>query len=293
MEEITFQGPYHIKHLCKVQDELRNKYAGNKIPGIYIWGFVSDRKISSFKNYTDQPEIPKFDKESEQFIPYYIGKDSNLFKRIEEHKGFDKVPASKYTRMSKEYMLEFFKQKDKEVDFPIKTDRSDIHGEFLRLNLEQKNKKILYYNNSDFLKETYINEPKLKVNDAQKTNNPINIINNENNNLIKDTLKEMYDDSLKNDNISKEKGHKNNLWFCYAELKRNTDFVNCKLEDLETLTFYSLKGKTISLTGKLDEISDNIAVKCDENLKSILLDVLFRFEQLIHESHIEQRDNGA
>ena len=72
----------------------------------------------------------------------------------------------------------------------------------------------------------------------------------------------MYDNS-------NQMKHKNNLWFCYAELNRKTDFVECKLEEFETLTFYSLKGKTISKTGKLEAISDTIAVKCEDNLKSI------------------------
>jgi hypothetical protein len=35
------------------------------------------------------------------------------------------------------------------------------------------------------------------------------------------------------------------------------------------------------------------AMAIKENLDSILLNVLFRFEQLIHESHIEERDNSA
>ena len=265
MEEITFKGPFHIKDLSNVSKELRKEYAENKIPGIYIWGFLSDIKIEKLKDFSEQHEIPKFNKESELFIPYYVGLDSDLFDRINKHKGFDKYDARKYTRMSEEYMLKFFKQKvekeeeeKEEVDFPIKTDNSNIYQKYFDLNKKQKN--IVYYNNSDFLKKVYGDF--IKVDETKKTENPIDVINKENNNLIKDTLKEMYDDS-------NQKEHKNNLWFCYAELKRNTDFVKCKLEDFETLTFYSLKGKTISKTGKLDAISDTIAVKCEENLKSI------------------------
>ena len=225
MEEITFKGPFHIKDLSNVSKELRKEYAENKIPGIYIWGFLSDIKIEKLKDFSEQHEIPKFNKESELFIPYYVEKE-------EEEK--------------------------EEVDFPIKTDNSNIYQKYFDLNKKQKN--IVYYNNSDFLKKVYGDF--IKVDETKKTENPIDVINKENNNLIKDTLKEMYDDS-------NQKEHKNNLWFCYAELKRNTDFVKCKLEDFETLTFYSLKGKTISKTGKLEAISDTIAVKCEENLKSI------------------------
>jgi hypothetical protein len=255
MEEITFKGPYHIKDLSSVSNELRKEYAENKIPGIYIWGFVSDIKIENFKDFSEEHKIPKFNKENELFIPYYVGLDSDLFDRINKHKGFDKYDARKYTRMSEEYMKKFFKEKA----YPIKTDNSNINKDYFDLNInEQEN--IVYYNNSDFLKKVYGDF--IKVDETKKTENPIDVINKDNNNLIIDTLKEMYDDS-------NQMKHKNNLWFCYAELKRNTDFVKCKLEDFETLTFYSLKGKTISKTGKLEAISDTIAVKYKDNLKSI------------------------
>lgn len=255
MEEITFKGPYHIKDLSSVSNELRKEYAENKIPGIYIWGFVSDIKIENFKDFSEEHKIPKFNKENELFIPYYVGLDSNLFDRINKHKGFDKHDARKYTRMSEKYMKKFFK----EQAYPIKTDNSNIHKDYLKLNIK-KQENIVYYNNSDFIKKTYGDS--IKVNEIKKTENPIDVINKDNNNLIIDTLKEMYDNS-------NQMKHKNNLWFCYAELNRKTDFVKCKLEEFETLTFYSLKGKTISKTGKLEAISDTIAVKCEDNLKSI------------------------
>jgi hypothetical protein len=71
--------------------------------------------------------------------------------------------------------------------------------------------------------------------------------------MLEDTLKKMYDGANKTD-------HNNNLWFCYAKLEGEKEFTDCKLIDYEALTFYSLKGKTISKTIKFNELNNNLKI---------------------------------
>lgn len=248
METITFEGPFHISELEKIDKSLHEK-KGSKIPGIYIWGFVSDKSKSNFERFSDLVE-PKFNPKKMCFIPYYVGLDSNLFDRLKKHKGFDKHDATKYTRMSQEYMLTFFNDKK----YPIKTNNSDIHKSYLAINKYYEVKKIIYYNNSIFLQDTYGLNCKVNI---VKTQNPIMVFNNENNKIInlmlEDTLKKLYDDSNRTN-------HKNNLWFCYAKLGEKKEFIDCKLIEYEALTFYSLKGKTISKTIKYNELNNNLKI---------------------------------
>lgn len=262
MEKITFKNLHHISEL---KDVIKKLDKNIKNPGIYIWGYVVDTKISKILEIKDT----KFNVNTMKFIPYYVGLDSNLFNRISKHYKFDKGDARKYTRMSEEYMLKFFKD-CKNNNYPIKNDDKDIHEHYLNINIQQEN--IIYYNNSDFLTKTYGTD--CIVNYQKKTEMPITKFNEDNGHIIKDSLMGIFD-------YSNKSIHKNNLWFSYALYKDSQDFINCKLEDFEALTFYSLKGKTISKTKKIDNISKNIQVcyegdelenifKCNNIIRSII-----------------------
>lgn len=241
MEKITFKNLHHISEL---KDVIKKLDKNIKNPGIYIWGYVVDTKISKILEIKDT----KFNVNTMKFIPYYVGLDSNLFNRVSKHYKFDKGDARKYTRMSEEYMLKFFKD-CKNNNYPIKNDDKDIHEHYLNINIQQEN--IIYYNNSDFLTKTYGTD--CIVNYQKKTEMPITKFNEDNGHIIKDSLMGIFD-------YSNKSIHKNNLWFSYALYKDSQDLINCKLEDFEALTFYSLKGKTISKTKKIDNISKNIQV---------------------------------
>lgn len=254
MENIIFKNLHHISELENVIKKVK-KSENIKTPGIYIWGYVVDKQISKILEFNE----PNFDTNSMKFIPYYVGLDSNLFDRISSHRKFENGDATKYTRMSEEYMLRFFK----DCNYPVKTDDKDIHDKYLKINIvKDKNEKnsetnkfvepknVLYYNNSIFLKKTYTD---CKVNEVKKTENPITKFNEDNGYIIEDTLREIY-------NYTNQTKHKNNLWFSYALINDCQDFIKCRLEDFEALTFYSLKGKTISKTKKIDDISKNIQI---------------------------------
>lgn len=271
MEKITFKKLYHISNFDTALKDL-NKQKKEKKPGIYIWGFVADKEIKNFVDFKESKLI-EFCPKTMKFIPYYVGLDSDLLSRIKSHKSFDKHPATKYTRMSKQYMLEFFK----DPEFPLKTDKKDIHQEFINLNPSKPEQpKIIYYNNSDFLRETYEN----CVVESKKTENPINVFNEKNQenqeNQISDTLRELAENM-------------NNFWFCYAPIE-NKDYLRCKLEDFESLTFHTLKGKTISQVKKIEEVNENLVVSFEgqelENIfkknnitKNIILNVFINDEK--------------
>ncbi len=236
MEKITFKNLHHISELDEISKKI--KASGNaKNPGIYIWGFVTNKQISEILKIEDT----KFDGSNMKFIPYYVGLDSNLFDRIKKHKNFVKSDATKYTRLTTDYLKKFFM----DDYFQINDKKIDVKDVII-------NKGIEYYNHPNFLKNKIIEK-----NDIEK-------ITNDNNNPItrfksvKDTLIELYNEGNKIN-------HLNNLWFCYALLNGNKDFLNCKLEDFEALTFYSLKGKTISKTKKIKDISSNIQICFEGN----------------------------
>ncbi|WP_396196204.1 hypothetical protein [Flavobacterium sp.] len=246
MENILkFKGPFNIYNNDSYQNHLDEL---NKPPGIYIWGFMVDSKYNPLNCAKKQI----FDSEKMYFLPYYVGKkEKRIIDRLNEHKNVRLNPnAIKYTRLSMQYLKTFFK----DPDFPIKTSNSDITNKFIEIDKSGKNKKengkqIEYYNNSKFLDykiaDSSIDKP--KINTVKQTDNPIT-----NFSTLNDTLKQII---IKN----------NNFWFCYAELKENIDLINCKLEDYEALTFYSLKGKTISKTKNIDKISKNIQISFENN----------------------------
>ncbi len=251
---IEFKGPFNIYNKDSYQNHLDEL---NK-PGIYIWGFKfyknSDGSIGEPVDFND------LDENKEQiFIPYYVGKkQDSIINRINEHKDIRKnKDAIKYTRLSIKYIKEFFN----DPFFPIKTSNSDITNKFIEIDKSDENKKengkqIEYYNNSKFLDYKIADSSidKTKINKKKHTNNPIT-----NFSTLNDTLDEIII-------------IKNNFWFCYAECsynKGNEKEIIAFYESLESLTYYSLKGKTISKTKKFETISDNFQVKCNDNLINI------------------------
>lgn len=233
---IEFKGPFNINHLDKdLEQKLKN-------PGIYIWGFMVDSNYDPLNCKNKQA----FDSEKMHFLPYYVGKkESQIFDRLNEHKNVRtlKKDANKYTRLSMQYLKTFFN----DPDFPIKTSNSDITKEFIEIDKSDKKKKengkqIEYYNNSKFLdyKIDASSIDKTKINKVEHTDNPIT-----NFSTLNDTLEEIII-------------NKNNFWFCYGIVKNEDSLFSCYLENFETLTFYSLKGKTISKTGNFNNLLEEL-----------------------------------
>lgn len=258
---IEFKGPFNINHLDKNLELEIDK------PGIYIWGFMVDSNY----NPLNCKNIVSFSSEKMKFLPYYVGKkEGRIIDRLNEHKNVrENVNAIKYTRLSIQYLKTFFN----DPLFPIKTSYSNITNKFIEIDKKSNHTLIEYYNNSKFLdyKINGSNNDKSKINNEKPTNNPIT-----NFCTINDTLQEII--------IGK-----NNFWFCYAELKENIDFFKSKLLDFETLTYYSLKGKTISKTEEFKTISDNIQVKCNDNLINVFKEKVLT-KKIITEKYLNENN---
>jgi hypothetical protein len=216
---IEFKGPFNINHLDKDLEQKLNN------PGIYIWGF---KFYKNSEESIDEPvDFNDLDENKEQiFIPYYVGKiEKKLNSRLKTHKKVIEGHAAKYTRISSEYMKVFFNDDKFQIN-----DGKKINIENITVN-----EGIEYYNNPIFLKNkiTFENDIKEITND---NNNPISRFN-----------------SL-NDNLDELINKKNNFWFCYGIVKNEDSLFSCFLKNFETLTFYSLKGKTISKTGNFHNL---------------------------------------
>lgn len=249
MEKITFKGPFHSS---KLKDEELNELNDK---GIYIWGFMYEKdKDSNFGKPLHCYQ--NFNYNEMKFLPYYVGKtEKSLRKRLNEH--FDiqnkKFDGQKYIRFSENYMKKFFLSTEK---FPIKTHNGSLLKPLLLINLMATN--IIYYNNLNFMKKIYGN--KIKSNYTPEKINSL-------------PISDFYSFLENTDTLRKNIVDNDNFWFCYANLDENIDSFQCKLKDYEVLTFYSLKGKTISKTEKLDsKISEKLMIINETDSKDIFKD---------------------
>ncbi len=251
MAKLSFKGPFHLKELRKIDEIKEGK-------GIYIWGFMYKRNGKSIGEAVDfrVNGLPvEFDQKNMQFIPYYvgIGDSTPIFKRLLAHSKPKNGHATKYIRLSHDYMKEFFigfpnKKRFRifpHFEFPIK-----IHGEknnevTLNLIKSSRTAKITYFNSANCLSAiypvitlkrdtrtlheiAYYNYP---ITDQSIPPSPANLSGD-----LQDTLSDLILDI-------------NNFWFCYS---LNPDDKH--LTQLETYTFWSLKGLTTGETEGFDSL---------------------------------------
>jgi hypothetical protein len=255
---LDFQGPFHYDHFDKYGNV---KVDGNEFPrlnqpGIYIWGFMyyCDRTNKELKDLVIGCE--RYNEKTMQFIPYYVGLATGYIsdrlrthhnirnKSRKEHQGKDiKGDAHKYTRLDANYFKNFFNDPNLPLFY-----RKDWGN---KLNIQ----KILefahnyphllrYFNNDSVLRSLY---PDIELN-GKLNHWPI--------------TEQRISGELLEDPLEKVVSQTNNFWFCYAIVKRdfniqgNRNGKDC-FEKLETYTFWSLKGRTMS---EIDEFPINLEI---------------------------------
>ena len=239
METITFEGPFHF-------DEINNLEKLNN-PGIYIWGL----NLDSNKNKTINKSSNKLDK----FIPYYEGIDSrkgkikmNINKRLITHRNVDKGVGLKYTRINIAGIRDNYKNIESCLSNIIKQKtNTDIRKKLIA--------NVSYFNNDEVLKEIY---PSINIS-GSKGNFPISLQKINNSKFIIDDLKN-----------SIESG---GFWFLYCSIINENslsenDFKH-KLEIIESLTYYKLKGITISKVMNYNTVKKydgNYIISCNYNV---------------------------
>lgn len=253
MTELKFHGPFHFDEVDQKTGKIERDGKSYNIntAGIYIWGFMYEYNEKAQKLGNPCKSGKKTYKQTEmQFIPYYVGKSQkHIFReRILHHHDVRNtlksktVHAQKYTRLHLDYMTEFFMDKD----FPLKVSTPSREKEFIRL-LDKTPKSITYYNNPTVLKKIYSGI------DPEFVNKGYPITEQKHNNiLIKDDLDDLV-------NINKL----NNFWFCFAE----NNSIGKALEIIETTVFYSLKGKTISMTRNVKDVDKMITIQDKTNTR--------------------------
>jgi hypothetical protein len=227
--KIEFQGPFHFSNLGP---ELNQKLNHS---GIYIWGFMVDDQFNPI--HFDEQAV--YNPKKMLFLPYYVGKKKgNILSRLKDHHGVRKnASAKKYMRISAKYIKTFFN----DVEFPVKKNyKTDLTPQFVRIDQNSNGANISYYNHADFLLYKLNVHGKNKLNKDDKKNNPITNFNE-----LQDPLDEWVN-------------QKNNFWFCFGIVDQEMNQFEKYLEYLETLTFYALKGKTISKTGYFDRLPEDI-----------------------------------
>lgn len=309
---LKFFGPCHFSEIEKIiAGELEDKPKPSSNYGIYIFGFVYEcddegnltnpKDCSDFKSYQINKEKPGI-----KFIPYYVGKDSNInsFNRIKEHHNpFGTI--SKTIRFTAEHMKEFYLGKH---NMPIHYDNSKKYNN--AINDWSKADRFSYFNDIDVMKKIYGNDYSIKkvyplnnkhYTDFEKHDNFYLLKKQDkagNFSNIEDTLGELI---INNDNF----------WFSYAaieeehldllgDLGTQIDYkINSKkekkvinLEILETIVFWALKGMTVSsISGSLDiekinKLKDKIYLNFDKKLESI-----FKYQENKWEIHKEEYSN--
>lgn len=239
MKDLIFYGPYHFDDVIpstgKLEKNSKSKLSGfpdPNVPGIYIWGFMYSVENTILLEPVDFNIQPNH--QALQFIPFYVGKSKrNSYKdRLSKHHDvrnkLGNSDADKYIRLSDHYLKEFFKC----ALYPVKTrGKSATITKMLKLLEEQKPGSIEYHNNIDILccLHNGMDKPNKRGDD-----HPITFQKMRNGSLLKDTL----------DIIITQK---NNFWFYFCPID-NYDIS--EIRNMETHTFYSLKGKTESWTEK-------------------------------------------
>jgi hypothetical protein len=252
MTNLNFYGPFHFYNAdSKGKLKSNNQYLPNpNSHGIYIWGFMyyfdKTTKILGEPVNFNGSNIT-YNEQTMQFIPYYVGKKEagkngkgTIYQRIKQHHNIRKGDATKYIRLSKNYMKDFFKDNN----FPLKIKRVKNNSVAAHLICTSPG-KIEYFNDPNCLKLIHPNIT-LKPSGRNKSDYPITDQKIGTNDLP-DTLSYLINTL-------------NNFWFCYS-IPQNQNPTN-SLEDLETYTFWSLKGLTISQTACCPMNNPNIAIAC-------------------------------
>jgi len=210
-------------------------------------------------NFSENGLPVEFDPGEMQFIPYYvgIGDSTPIFKRLLKHSKPRNGDAEKFIRLSHDYMKEFFVGFPNKLkftifphfEFPIKINRVKNNDVALNLINSAHPPKITYFNSGACLSAIYPGITPTGITRVYEktgkvyTNYPITeqIITPSPANrrgYLPDSLSDLIID-------------KNNFWFCYS---LNPD--DKPLTQLETYTFWSLKGLTTGETNSFESIND-------------------------------------
>lgn len=232
---LNFSKLYHKSDLINNNSQLFN------VPGVYIWGFIYEKEggeIGNPVNFTGNVN-PVAHPNKHVFIPYYVGESSGKIKDrfIKEHVRPRINPASKRTRLTLDYIKEFFK----DPTFPLNS-KPPLGTSFMNdmtinsfrffswVQLSQINKdKLQYFNNEIIMQLLYPRNPLLaSFNNYANTNFPITLL--------------AININDQQDSLSQLITHHANFFFTFCEF----DSPRNVRREIETYTTLTLKGKTLA-----------------------------------------------
>ena len=244
---LNFSRLYHKFDLINNNSQLFN------VPGVYIWGFIYEKKGDQIGDPVDFSNIGSTiaDPSKHVFIPYYVGKhERSVLVRLREHQDVRNGNALRLTRFTLEYMKCFFKDTFFKLNTSTFNDRN-----FINLIAHYKyTRAVEYYNDSKILSQLHGNAINIVGN--QPNDFPINQQSYKNGQAIFDTL----------DFLSKTF---NNFFFTFVDLrdlKPHEDMdLSQTIELIESITAMLLKGKTVAKIEKLNKALISIEIN-DYNL---------------------------
>jgi hypothetical protein len=247
MHTITYEGPLH-------SSKLKDKSLNLNFEGVYIWGFMVDKDFKPI-NCAKKHEYKPYEM---TFLPYYVGMATGksgvtVKKRLLNHKEVRKGHGAKYIRINESHLESFHN----DVDFPIHVGNRHQHKEIIQFNMKHNEKAVPYFNNPLFMLHRYEKKLTPKVlelfNKSIKNDLPI--------------TSEIFEGISIKDPLFNVVSNKDNFWFVCANVK-HLDHKNDEqyFENIEGITYYSLKGKTISKTKQFEVLSsDNFKILDNTN----------------------------
>lgn len=254
--QIKFSELYHKSALTLP----RNKNLFN-VPGVYIWGFVYEKRGEQIGDPLDFKGVdnPVADPEKHVFIPYYVGEsESSILNRLNSHIKPRKGDSAKRTRLTIDYIKEFFK----DFSFPINSKppsgtafmngmKINSFRFFSWVQLNQINKdKLQYFNNEIIMQLLYPRNPLLvNFNNYANTEFPITDPN--------------INISENSDSLNVLMNIKNNFFFTFLKI----DTSHNTTKEIESYTTLSLKGKTLA---EITKVSNCINQMNEGNFYTII-----------------------
>jgi hypothetical protein len=240
----TINLPIHISNLIQIPEE----------PGVYIWGFMYDKHTK--KNVIDfSNDLPLFNPDNHQFIPYYVGEASSLQKRLGEHALIRSMDAGKYVRFKDGY------------DFWMHIPRQYSGGKYIT-QYSAIAKDIQYYGECSVMIDAYPHLSNL-LSDKFSCNRQPSITDLEAILGINDILKDYVH-------------NRNNFWFLKIsesdfgkdEFVEKIAFLGNKQlrEDYENLLYLSLKGRTIGRCYRNRKTTNPISIIDNSNTNVFYID---------------------
>lgn len=261
MEEIKLivEGPFHRENL-HFEDRFNEK-------GFYVWGFVySLDETGNLDNCIDFSKLERvYDHAKMRFIPFYVGKSQSqpIKDRLLEHYSNIENGSSKYVCFSDGYFKKFFLNAS---GYPIHKNNQFVlrnYNILLDLIKDKTNPNITFHNHAKILEHIYgpnirnknikkcVHYNKTALAQPEKLDSFC--LDCKKNKVDGNSIKNLFlgENSIFNDlkinTLKKFAIDNDSFWFYYCVFEKTASVID-RHEKIENYLYFSLKGKTTSMS---------------------------------------------